>query len=114
VTVAEESAGRSIGGARREPHDRVRILVRGLGRGGGHAVRVICFADGPAGLAQKLTDALLERGLYTRVALDCICLAPPLVTSDALLDRIVDTIREAIPPALDAVRKEPAVRGARA
>jgi putrescine aminotransferase len=59
-----------------------------------------------AGLAQKLTDALLERGLYTRVALDCICLAPPLVTSDALLDRIVDILQEAIPPVLDAVRKD--------
>jgi adenosylmethionine-8-amino-7-oxononanoate aminotransferase len=57
-------------------------------------------------VAQKLTDALLERGLYTRVAMDCICLAPPLVTSDALLDRIVDTVHEAIPPALDAARKE--------
>jgi len=44
-----------------------------------------------------------------RVALDCICLAPPLVTSDALLDRIVETIREAIPPVLEAVRKKPAV-----
>ena len=59
-----------------------------------------------AGVAQKLTDALLERGLYTRVAMDCICLAPPLVTSDALLDRIVDTVHEAIPLALDAARKE--------
>ena len=59
-----------------------------------------------AGLAQKLTDALLERGLYTRVALDCICLAPPLVTSDALLDRIVDILQETIPPVLDAVRKD--------
>ena len=59
-----------------------------------------------AGLAQRLTDALLERGLCTRVALDCICLAPPLVTSDALLDRIVDILHEAIPPVLDAVRKD--------
>jgi adenosylmethionine-8-amino-7-oxononanoate aminotransferase len=49
------------------------------------------------GLSQKLTDALLERGLYTRVVMDCICLAPPLVTSDALLDRIVDTLGETIP-----------------
>ena len=62
-----------------------------------------------AGLAQKLTDALLDRGLYTRVALDCICIAPPLVTSDAQLDRIVDTIRESIPVALDAARKALAV-----
>jgi adenosylmethionine-8-amino-7-oxononanoate aminotransferase len=59
-----------------------------------------------AQMTQRLTDALLDRGLYTRVAMDCICLAPPLVTSDALLDRIVDTVHEAIPPALDAARKE--------
>ena len=57
-----------------------------------------------AGMTQKLTDALLDRGLYTRVAMDCICLAPPLVTSDALIDRIVDTVRDAIPAALAAAR----------
>ena len=39
--------------------------------------------------ASKLTEALLDRGLCTRVAMDCICLAPPLVTSDALIDCIV-------------------------
>ena len=49
-----------------------------------------------AGMTQKLTDAMLERGLYTRVALDCICIAPPLVTTDAQLDQIVDTVRDAI------------------
>jgi len=59
-----------------------------------------------AGLTQKLTDALLDRGLYTRVALDCICLAPPLVTSDAIIDRIVDTVRETIPAVLNSVRDE--------
>ena len=36
-----------------------------------------------AGITQKLTDAMLARGLYTRVAMDCICIAPPLVTADA-------------------------------
>jgi putrescine---pyruvate transaminase len=49
-----------------------------------------------AGLTQKLTDALLDRGLYTRVAMDCICLAPPLVTTDAELDRIVSIVGETI------------------
>lgn len=49
-----------------------------------------------AGVTQKLTDALLDRGLYTRVALDCICLAPPLVTTDAEIDRIVNTAGEAV------------------
>ena len=57
-------------------------------------------------LTQKLTDALLERGLYTRVAMDCICLAPPLVTSDALIDRIVDTVRDTIPAVLSAAREQ--------
>ena len=48
------------------------------------------------GLAQKLTDALLDRGLYTRVAMDCICVAPPLVTTDGQVDRIVGIIGETV------------------
>ena len=55
-----------------------------------------------AGMTQKLTDALLDRGLYTRVALDCICLAPPFVTTDADIDRIVETVKETIPAVLAA------------
>jgi adenosylmethionine-8-amino-7-oxononanoate aminotransferase len=55
------------------------------------------------GMTQKLTDALLDRGLYTRVALDCICLAPPLMTSDVIIDRIVDTLRETIPAVVSSV-----------
>ena len=49
-----------------------------------------------AGMSQKLTDAMLDRGLYTRVAMDCICIAPPLVTTDAQLDQIVDIVRDAV------------------
>ena len=55
-----------------------------------------------AGLTQKLTDALLDRGLYTRVVMDCICIAPPLVTTDAEIDRIVDIVGETIPAVLAA------------
>jgi adenosylmethionine-8-amino-7-oxononanoate aminotransferase len=55
-----------------------------------------------AGMTQRLTEALLEHGLVTRVALDCICLAPPLIISDELIDRAVRSIREAIPTALSA------------
>jgi adenosylmethionine-8-amino-7-oxononanoate aminotransferase len=55
------------------------------------------------GVAQKLTDAMLARGLYTRVAMDCICLAPPLITDDADLDRIVDIVGESITEVLKAV-----------
>jgi putrescine aminotransferase len=55
-----------------------------------------------AGLTQKLTEAMLDRGLYTRVVMDCICLAPPLVTTDAQIDRIVNTVGETIPAVLAA------------
>jgi putrescine aminotransferase len=55
-----------------------------------------------AGLTQKLTDALLDRGLYTRVVMDCICLAPPLVTTDDEIDRIVSIVGETIPAVLAA------------
>ena len=50
-----------------------------------------------AQLAVRLTDALLERGLYTRVALDVVCLAPPLVVTEAELDRILAIVADAIP-----------------
>lgn len=54
------------------------------------------------GLSQKLMDGMLERGLYTRAVMDCVCIAPPLMTSDADLDRIVDIVGETIQ---DVVRK---------
>jgi adenosylmethionine-8-amino-7-oxononanoate aminotransferase len=57
-----------------------------------------------AQMTQRLTDALLARGLYTRVALDCICIAPPLVIAEADLDRLVDIIGETVPAVLREVR----------
>ena len=56
------------------------------------------------GLSQRMSDALLERGLYTRVLFDCICLSPPLVTTDAQIDRIVQIIAETIPAVLGSVK----------
>ncbi len=56
------------------------------------------------GLSERLGEELMERGLCTRVLLDCICLAPPLVIDDELIDRIVEIIRESIPAVLAAVR----------
>ena len=58
-----------------------------------------------AGLSQRLTDALLERGLCTRVALDCICLAPPLMIEDDLIDRIIAILAETIPAVVADVRQ---------
>lgn len=57
-----------------------------------------------AQLSQRLYDSLLERGLYTRVLFDCICLAPPLVISEEQIDRAVAVIAETIPVVLRAVR----------
>jgi putrescine aminotransferase len=53
-------------------------------------------------MTQRLTDALLDAGLCTRVALDCICLAPPLIIEDELVDRIVATLAETIPEVVSA------------
>jgi putrescine aminotransferase len=49
-----------------------------------------------AAMTPRLTDAMLERGLYTRVAMDCICFAPPLVIEEDVLDRAIDIIADAI------------------
>lgn len=56
------------------------------------------------GMSQRLYEALLSRGLYTRVLMDCICLAPPLVITEEQLDRTVDIIAETIPSVLKEVR----------
>lgn len=50
-----------------------------------------------AQITQRLGDTLLARGLFTRLVADTICLAPPLVTTDEQIDRIVAIIGEAIP-----------------
>src|SRR4029450_12759207 len=56
------------------------------------------------GMTPKLTEAMLERGVYTRVAMDCICIAPPLVTTDAQLDQIVETVRDAVTAVVGTVK----------
>lgn len=52
----------------------------------------------PAGLGldRRLRAELLQRGLYTRVLTDVICLAPPLITAETDLDHIVDAVVGAI------------------
>jgi adenosylmethionine-8-amino-7-oxononanoate aminotransferase len=55
-------------------------------------------------VSQRLYEALLERGLYTRVLADTICLAPPFVTSDEQIDRVVEIVADAIPTVLQSVR----------
>ncbi len=54
-------------------------------------------------LSQRMMDALLAKGLYTRVLFDAIAVCPPLVVTDSEIDRIAQIIRETIPEVLDAV-----------
>ncbi|HZQ08331.1 MAG TPA: aspartate aminotransferase family protein [Anaerolineae bacterium] len=54
-------------------------------------------------LSQRLMDALLAKGLYTRALFDAICISPPLVITDEQMERMVRIIRETIPEVLDAV-----------
>ncbi len=56
-----------------------------------------------AQLNQRMYEALLSRGLYTRVLFDSICLAPPFVITDEQIDKVVEIIGETIPIVLDAV-----------
>jgi adenosylmethionine-8-amino-7-oxononanoate aminotransferase len=57
------------------------------------------------GLSQRLTEALLDRGLCTRVIMDCICLAPPLMIDDELLDRAVSIIGDTIPAVVSGLKR---------
>ncbi len=50
-------------------------------------------------------DGMLDRGLYTRAVMDCVCIAPPLMIADADLDRIVDIVAETIQAVLASVRQ---------
>ncbi|MEZ5285980.1 MAG: aspartate aminotransferase family protein [Vicinamibacterales bacterium] len=84
--------------------------VRGLGLMA--AVEVVADTDtramfpAEAAITPKLTAAMLERGLYTRVVLDSICIAPPLVTTDAEIDRIVSIVGDAITAVVRGARQQ--------
>ncbi len=55
-----------------------------------------------AKVGPRIYKEMLDRGLFTRVRGDVICIAPPLITPADQLDRIVSIIGEAIPAALQA------------
>lgn len=52
--------------------------------------------DASEKVGERVRQEMFKRGLFTRVRDDVICLAPPLVTTDEQLDRIVQIIREAV------------------
>jgi putrescine---pyruvate transaminase len=49
-----------------------------------------------ANVGPRVAAEMLKRGLWTRVVGDTICLAPPLVTSEDEIDRIVESVGSAI------------------
>ncbi len=80
--------------------------VRGIGMIAGvevvqdRATKAQFAAD--TGFTKHLMQHLIERGLFTRIVRDIICIAPPLVTTREQIDQIVAIIREAIPAAVAA------------
>ncbi len=48
------------------------------------------------GLGGKLTKAMMDRGLYTRVRSEVICSAPPLTTDESTIDQMVDIVHKSI------------------
>jgi adenosylmethionine-8-amino-7-oxononanoate aminotransferase len=49
-----------------------------------------------ANVGPRVASEMLKRGLFTRVVGETICLAPPLVTSEEQVDRIVAVVGESI------------------
>ncbi|MBN1401451.1 MAG: aspartate aminotransferase family protein [Anaerolineae bacterium] len=52
--------------------------------------------DSAERVGPRVQRAMFERGLFTRTRGDVICLAPPLSTSDEILDRIVQIVGDSI------------------
>lgn len=50
----------------------------------------------------KLYQAMLRRGLYTRVRSEVICSAPPLTTEQSVLDQMVEIVRDSVVEVLGA------------
>ena len=109
VERAAGSGQRLLNGLRRlESRDGVGH-VRGQGMMA--AVEVVAnkatkeYFPPEVGLGERLSEAMFERGLCTRVLMDSILLAPPLMIADDLIDRIVDAVGESIEAVLAAVHR---------
>ncbi len=45
---------------------------------------------------EKMTKALIDQGIFTRMRNEVICIAPPITTDEATLDEYVSGVRKAI------------------
>jgi beta-alanine--pyruvate transaminase len=50
----------------------------------------------PTARAMEVFEAAFDKGVLIRVTGDIIALSPPLIIEKAQIDRIVDTVREAL------------------
>ncbi len=50
--------------------------------------------DPARGIGPKINSETMARGMFSRVRGDVYCLAPPIVTTDATIDRIVEIVAE--------------------
>ena len=48
------------------------------------------------GVGPKMTRALIENGIFTRMRSEVVCIAPPLTTDEATLDELVAGTRNAV------------------
>ncbi len=48
------------------------------------------------GVGPKMTKALIDHGIFTRMRSEVICIAPPLTTDEKTLDELVDGVRAAV------------------
>jgi adenosylmethionine-8-amino-7-oxononanoate aminotransferase len=48
------------------------------------------------GVGAKMTKAMIDNGVFTRMRSEVVCIAPPLTTDEATLDELVAGIRNAI------------------
>ncbi|HYY89902.1 MAG TPA: aminotransferase class III-fold pyridoxal phosphate-dependent enzyme, partial [Chloroflexota bacterium] len=75
--------------------------VRGLGMMAAvelvdRAQRGPALYDGALGLATRVVERCVERGQIPRRVNNTICLAPPLISTEDQLNRLVDVLGEAI------------------
>jgi adenosylmethionine-8-amino-7-oxononanoate aminotransferase len=48
------------------------------------------------GVGPKMTKAMIEHGVFTRMRSEVVCIAPPLTTDEATLDQLVAGVRNAV------------------
>ena len=101
VDQAREKGARLMAGLHEAVSDHPHVgEIRGLGLMS--AVEIVADRDSreefPAadGIGARVHAACVERGMFTRCRGDVLCLAPPIVTPEAEIDRMVEIVSGAL------------------